>query len=202
MQIPRLRLPIDGTADCSHPGAICVHASERAHSGPRFPFAVALFARALAFAGCVRTTSFLIACGRTLCYMEITQPCRIQKIQRLKRRRYHAAQWNRQRDELPVRIQSDPERIFFVRSSRRESEVARMSLANEKIRAFPHRKNNNGTIDSICPVCFVTVHTAEREEELASFERAHTCDPVVLAIRKKRLPGIDVSCQHSTLKAG
>ena len=42
---------------------------------------------------------------------------------------------------------------------------------------FPHRTNSDGTIDSICDQCFVTVATSNCESDLAHFEAAHSCDP-------------------------
>jgi hypothetical protein len=45
---------------------------------------------------------------------------------------------------------------------------------------FPHRHNDNGTHDSICTGCFVTVATVLNEPELARFESAHICNPVRL----------------------
>lgn len=45
---------------------------------------------------------------------------------------------------------------------------------------FPHRHNANGTHDSICLRCFVTVATVRDESELAVHESAHACDPVVV----------------------
>jgi hypothetical protein len=43
---------------------------------------------------------------------------------------------------------------------------------------FPHRHNANGTHDSICTKCFVTVATAKNEPELEGHESAHVCNPV------------------------
>ena len=43
--------------------------------------------------------------------------------------------------------------------------------------SFPHRKNEDGTIDSICPCCFMTAGTALNEAELSEIEHNHTCDP-------------------------
>ena len=40
---------------------------------------------------------------------------------------------------------------------------------------FPHRVNSDGTIDSICPDCFVTVASAENDDSLMKFERMHVC---------------------------
>jgi hypothetical protein len=45
---------------------------------------------------------------------------------------------------------------------------------------FPHRHNNDGTYDSICDTCFVTVARVKLEADLAAFEARHVCDPVNL----------------------
>ena len=42
---------------------------------------------------------------------------------------------------------------------------------------FPHRINSDGTIDSICDQCFVTVGTSTAEPELKELEAAHACEP-------------------------
>ena len=60
---------------------------------------------------------------------------------------------------------------------------------------FAHRLNEDGTIDSICRDCYVTVATASSEADLVREECAHTCDPVLLEHyeksprRLKILPG-------------
>ena len=46
---------------------------------------------------------------------------------------------------------------------------------------FPHRENDDGTFDSICPVCFRTVAHGQLEAELEEAERKHICDPASLA---------------------
>jgi hypothetical protein len=43
---------------------------------------------------------------------------------------------------------------------------------------FPHRRNMDGTHDSICRGCLMTIATVEEEDELAGFESRHTCDPM------------------------
>jgi len=43
---------------------------------------------------------------------------------------------------------------------------------------FPHRTNENGSYDSICRICHLTVASARIEAELARFERSHVCDPI------------------------
>ena len=45
---------------------------------------------------------------------------------------------------------------------------------------FPHRVNENGMIDSICPRCFVTIGSSQREGDLAKMESDHVCDPSLL----------------------
>lgn len=45
---------------------------------------------------------------------------------------------------------------------------------------FVRRANANGTTDSICCKCFMTVATARRELELDWPEHGHVCDPVLL----------------------
>jgi hypothetical protein len=51
-----------------------------------------------------------------------------------------------------------------------------MSQEDLTFRSFPHRMNRDGTFDSICPRCFVTVANAIHETDLARFERCHVCD--------------------------
>jgi hypothetical protein len=41
---------------------------------------------------------------------------------------------------------------------------------------FPHRKNWDGTYDSICSACTATVATSQSEAKLRAYERAHVCD--------------------------
>jgi hypothetical protein len=40
---------------------------------------------------------------------------------------------------------------------------------------FRHRHSRDGTWDSICTKCYLTVETALLEEELAGAERSHDC---------------------------
>ena len=45
---------------------------------------------------------------------------------------------------------------------------------------FVHRLNDDGTIDSICSDCFITVATAVSESVLEREEREHNCTPLPL----------------------
>ena len=49
----------------------------------------------------------------------------------------------------------------------------RTILASE----FPHRSNKDGTIDSICPHCYVTIGRATWEADLDRMESEHVCNP-------------------------
>ncbi len=51
---------------------------------------------------------------------------------------------------------------------------------------FVHRLNEDGTIDSICRDCFITVATAVSASVLEREEREHNCDPWLLERYKKR----------------
>jgi hypothetical protein len=46
---------------------------------------------------------------------------------------------------------------------------------------FNHRRNADGSVDSICLECFRTVATVNEEATLATLERQHRCDPQDLA---------------------
>ena len=41
---------------------------------------------------------------------------------------------------------------------------------------FAHRRDADGTFDSICLKCFITVHRGEDEEDLDVSEYIHICD--------------------------
>lgn len=43
---------------------------------------------------------------------------------------------------------------------------------------FIHRLNDDGSIDSICSDCFVTVATAAAESILEREEQKHNCEPL------------------------
>jgi hypothetical protein len=47
-------------------------------------------------------------------------------------------------------------------------------------RTFPHRLNPNGSYDSICTECHLTVASSSDEAGLAGHERDHACNPIRL----------------------
>jgi hypothetical protein len=49
-------------------------------------------------------------------------------------------------------------------------------MSAEGMAIFPHRQNEDGSFDSICPECFSTVVRGLRtERRLAEFEDQHVC---------------------------
>jgi len=49
--------------------------------------------------------------------------------------------------------------------------------------SFPHRRNRDGSFDSICLKCLLTIATARTEVELARYEKYHVCNPSILSQR-------------------
>jgi hypothetical protein len=50
---------------------------------------------------------------------------------------------------------------------------------------FIHRLNRDGSIDSICRDCFITVATARSQSELEQEERKHSCERFLVERYKK-----------------
>jgi hypothetical protein len=46
---------------------------------------------------------------------------------------------------------------------------------------FPHRRNRDGSFDSICLKCLLTIANARDEADLAKHEKYHVCNPSVLS---------------------
>lgn len=49
-------------------------------------------------------------------------------------------------------------------------------MSSSAIDKYCHRRNEDGTFDSICRSCFLTVATTKNEDQLDMFERQHVCD--------------------------
>lgn len=64
---------------------------------------------------------------------------------------------------------------FAVTTSR--AHIARIDtfLQQLGIGPYTHRHNADGTVDSICHNCFMTIATVRRESDLEQFERKHVC---------------------------
>ena len=48
---------------------------------------------------------------------------------------------------------------------------------------FPHRRNRDGSFDSICLKCLLTIATARKEADLHLQDRNHICVPSILSQR-------------------
>jgi hypothetical protein len=48
---------------------------------------------------------------------------------------------------------------------------------------FPHRRNKDGSFDSICLKCLLTVASTRVEEDLKPYDKYHVCNPSVLSQR-------------------
>ena len=59
-----------------------------------------------------------------------------------------------------------------------------MTSANSSAR-FAHRRNPDGTFDSICRMCFKTVATEWNEAELERHERLHECPGIIRDIQNR-----------------
>ncbi len=56
---------------------------------------------------------------------------------------------------------------------------------------YPHRRNYDGSFDSICRICFATAAHAQYEDALAEQEEKHSCDQSILASREMPSPDRD-----------
>jgi len=48
-------------------------------------------------------------------------------------------------------------------------------MLDRLIAFYPHRRNRDGSFDSICLHCFATIATANTERELVAYESKHIC---------------------------
>jgi hypothetical protein len=53
---------------------------------------------------------------------------------------------------------------------------------------YPHRRNRNGSFDSICLTCLATVAAGKSEPELVELEKVHVCNLAFLADRRGYIP--------------
>jgi hypothetical protein len=60
---------------------------------------------------------------------------------------------------------------------------------------FPHRHNNDGSFDSICSVCYVTVASVANESELPPEESMHKGDPIRLYQASQGRPAFELSVE-------
>lgn len=55
-------------------------------------------------------------------------------------------------------------------------------MDNRKNIIYPHRHNSDGTHDSICPICYLTIANSENEADLKLVEDQHECPYVVSSV--------------------
>jgi hypothetical protein len=53
---------------------------------------------------------------------------------------------------------------------------------------FPHRRNADGSFDSICLKCLLTIAKAKTEAELDRHDKNHVCIPSILSQRSLDRP--------------
>jgi len=46
---------------------------------------------------------------------------------------------------------------------------------------FPHRRNRDGSVDSICLKCLLTIASSRTEADLAKHDKYHVCNPSALS---------------------
>ena len=56
-------------------------------------------------------------------------------------------------------------------------------MADKLIAFYPHRPNKDGSYDSICLTCFVTVAFGKSEAELMNLDTHHVCEFSTLSQR-------------------
>jgi hypothetical protein len=84
---------------------------------------------------------------------------------------------------------------FHIHSSKRRvmlSSFRRFPMAFQIAPFFPHRRNKDGSFNSICLKCFATVASHMTEEELKEQDKNHVCVKSVLSER-----GNHVSLVHN-----
>jgi hypothetical protein len=56
-------------------------------------------------------------------------------------------------------------------------------MADKLIVFYPHRRNRDGSFDSICLNCFATLATAKTEADLLELDKRHICQPATVSQR-------------------
>jgi hypothetical protein len=56
---------------------------------------------------------------------------------------------------------------------------------------FPHRPNPDGSFDSICLGCLLTIASHRTEDELVAAEKIHVCQTSFFSKRDHSIPWVD-----------
>lgn len=59
---------------------------------------------------------------------------------------------------------------------------------------YAHRRNEDGSYDSICRVCFAAVVRSKPESDLAQYEETHGCAPDFLEEGENESTRVNRSC--------
>lgn len=95
--------------------------------------------------------------------------CRPPRFIRIKKEFQNCAELTRH--FMPDKQESDNSPVWTMKGE---------NMSERDGHRFHHRHNRNGTHDSICLACYLTVASTGEEFELARHENAHACDPVQL----------------------
>ena len=63
------------------------------------------------------------------------------------------------------------------------SSESRTTMADKLIAFYPHRRNKEGSYDSLCLTCFVTIAFGKSEAELMNLDTHHVCEFSTLSQR-------------------
>src|SRR3982074_2536226 len=85
----------------------------------------------------------------------------------------------------------------FIEPSQKKSSVESSgdSMTFHTATLFPHRRNKDGSFNSICLQCFATIASHMTEEELQELDKHHVCEKSILSER-----GNHVSLSHNENK--
>jgi hypothetical protein len=77
-------------------------------------------------------------------------------------------------------VQRPKEEFSFTQGKAYALRHSEVTVSQAERPPFVRRLNRDGTIDSICSKCVLTVATSRHEHELHALEQAHQCDPTLL----------------------
>ena len=61
-------------------------------------------------------------------------------------------------------------------------------MAPSRAPFYPHRRKSDGSFDSICLNCLLTIASSCDEQELVAAEKVHVCQSVPLSKRDHKVP--------------
>ena len=79
----------------------------------------------------------------------------------------------------------------FVKLHGNKTSLQEFSPMLAETTKYPHRRNLDGTWDSICKKCYQTIANCDTENELDQFERVHVCNQPNPAMHPLRAYGLN-----------